>query len=331
MALAVIFKRVFFLLINLLSFSIFGQGIDTIVSKNDSIKFWYDDFYKERVEQIESKLLANLKLYEEHDTISLDSNQNDTIFYEKFVGFHYRTFINSKRNLRKSLLASKNPPLRQNINNHYVFFASLWVLFLIIQLRRIFPMQYSLLIRSSFNYINFLEFLETQGQIFTLTKLLTWLIISQILGIGIYTVIDHREIINEIHPVYLLFLITVFVIIVFSLNHFLKILFSYAFNQPTLKTDYAVIFRTHAFVFSIILFVVILVLYYQFPQTIKNGMVITILAYLFIIYAFSVIKFVFSRQFLKSGSTLILILYLCSFEILPLVVFVVSLLRFLKL
>jgi hypothetical protein len=328
----VIFRRFFLLSLLLLSVSVVGQTSDSISYNNsiDTAKEWYEDFYLQRVESIESRLLNSLSDYIEFDSSYLDSNKIDTLFYENFVGYHLRTFINSKRNLRKSLLASKNPPIRKNINNHYVFFASLWVLFLIIQLKRIFPTQYSLLIRSSYNHINFLEFLDTQGQVFTLTRLLTWLIISQILAIGIYAVVDFREIINDIHPFYLLFITTVFVIIVFAINQLLKNIFSYAFNQPALRADYAIIFRINAFVFSLILLLFILVLYYQYPQSIKNGLIIIIVIYLLVVYVLSVVKFLFSRQFLKSGSILILILYLCSFEILPLVVFVVSLIRFLK-
>ncbi|MDP2175617.1 MAG: DUF4271 domain-containing protein [Bacteroidota bacterium] len=310
--------------------SVVAQTSENPIVLNDTSKAWYDDFYQNRAEIIESRLIESLSVYNVTDSTFIDSTQLDTIYYETFVGYHLGTYINSKRNLRKSLLASKNPPLRKNINNHYVFFASLWVLFLIIQLKRIFPIQYSLLIRSSYNQIKFLEFLDTQGQVFTLTRLLTWLIISQILGIGIYAVVDYREIINNIHPLYLLFLSTAFVILIFAINQLFKNIFSYAFNQPALRSDYAIIFRIHAFVFSIILFLCMLIMYYQFPQSIKNGMIFIIVLYLLIVYILSVIKFLFSRQFLKSGSILILILYLCSFEILPLVVFVVSLLRFLK-
>jgi hypothetical protein len=329
--LVVIFKKLVVVFANLLTVTLYCQTNQTIVNKSDTNKFWYDEFYKQRVDYIDSQLLNKLKEYQENDVLDIDSLNNDTVFYQDFVGYHYRTYINSKKNLRKSLLASKNPPVRKNINNQYVFFASLWVLLLIIQLKRIFPVQYSLLIGASYNYNKFMEFIGNQNQIFRLTKLITWFIISLILGTGIYAVVDYRDIINNIHPIYLIFILTLFVLVVFAINHLFKVLFSYAFNQPMLRTDYAVIFRIHAFIFSIILFVVILVMYYQFPKSIRTGMIIAIIIYLFLVYALSVIKFLFSRQFLKSGSTLILILYLCSFEILPLVVFVVSILRFLKL
>lgn len=298
---------------------------DSIVNSNNESFIEY--YYNERINQIEKQILL-----EYTDSIINDTTViKDTLFHHKFIGYDKNTYINSKRNIRKSLLASKNPPLRNHLNNYVVFAWLIIILFLIIQFKRIFPNQYYLITKSTFNQINFTDFIESQNNNFTLSKYITWLIISQIISIGLFAHFNQQETFKQINPWLLILYINGFTLLIFILNQFFKILFSYAFNEKSLQIDYAIIYRIHSYVFALIILPVLLIVYYQFPQFLKNGMIYLLTLYLLLVYVFSIIKFVTSSQFLKSGSILILILYICSFEILPLVVLIASVTKFMNL
>jgi hypothetical protein len=284
-------------------------------------------YFNERALQIEQQLLI------EYANSLLDDSLviKDTLFYHSFIGFDKSTYLNSKRNIRKSLLASQNPPIRKNLNNYVVFTWLIMILFLMIHFKRIFPNQYYLITKSTFNQINFDDFIESQNNNFTLSKYLTWLIISQIISIGLFAHFNQQALFSHIKPWLLILYINGLILAIFILNQLFKMLFSYAFNQLSLQEHYAIIYRIHSYVFAILFLPILLVVYYQFPQLLKNGMIYLLSIYLLLVYVFSIIKFVTSSQFLKSGSILILILYICSFEILPLVVLIASITKFMNL
>lgn len=250
--------------------------------------------------------------------------QIDTIYYESFVPYDRTIWRNSKINLRKTLSASKNPPIRKNLNNYLVFFWALFIALLIIFFKNNYPLQYRLLNKAWYNNISFNEFFSTQTSVFKNSKLLTWFIISQCLSLGVYISIKTNYPEDIENDAILVLKIIASVIVLFTANQWLKNVFAYSFYQPSLSRDYAIIHRIHSYVASLFLVPVMLIVYYNGSLNIKTVIVFALIAYIIIVYASSLAKFTFSGRILQNQSNFILILYLCAFEILPLLVLIKS-------
>lgn len=274
----------------------------------------------------------NNVLYDEYigDTII----KKDTITPQKFIPYDRIIYRNSKANLRKSLTASKNPNFRQNLNNWIVFVWGMIVLLLVIFFKTNFALQYRLLNKAWYSHISFNEFFDTQTSVFKNSKLFTWLIISQVISIGVYIVIKviiREENLNiKLNEIALIGLISLSVIVLFTANQWLKSVFAYSFYQPGLSHDYAIIFRIQAYISSVILLPILLMIYYNGAPNMNIIIIVVLIVYILVVYASSLIKFIFSGRFLQNQSNFILILYLCAFEILPLLVLVKSITHLLE-
>lgn len=259
------------------------------------------------------------------DSMYLDSVLKiDTLYYEAFVPYDKTIWRNSKINLRKSLTASKNPPLRGNLNNYPVFFWALFIVLLIIVFKSNFALQYRLLVKAWYSTISFNEFFSTQTSVFKSSKWLTWFIISQIISLVVFVLLKTSYKTSNIGDFKLILLISGATVLLFTANQWLKNLFAYSFNQPSLSRDYAIIYRIHAYIASLFLLPVVLFVYYNGSSNVKSLTVGIMVLYILIVYAASLIKFIFSGRFLQNQSNFILILYLCAFEILPLLVLIKS-------
>jgi hypothetical protein len=280
-----------------------AQGIDTLsqLSSIDSMN-----------------LLAIDSLYGS-DTIALD-----TLFYAKFVPYDKQIYRNSKINLRKTLTASKNPPIRKNLNNYYVFVWSIFIALLIIFFKSNYSLQYRLLNKSWYSRISLNEFFDTQTSVFKNSKLLTWFIISQSLALGIYIVIKSAELKTELTDFLLILVISVSVIVLLIANQWLKNLFAYSFSQPSLSKDYAIIYRINSYIASLVLMPFLIITYYNSDWNIRTIVIVSLVIYVLVVYSISLVKFIFSGRFLQNQSNFILILYLCAFEILPLLALIKS-------
>lgn len=249
----------------------------------------------------------------------------DTIVYDSFIPYDLLIYRNSKINLRKSLTASLNPPIRKNLNNYFVLLWAIFIALLIIFFKRNFVLQYRLINKAWISSISFNEFFTTQTSVFKNSKLLTWLIISQCLSLGIFIIIKSS---NKHHifenDFILALLISISIIVLFIGNQWLKNVFAYSFYQPSLSQDYAVIFRIHAYILSLFLLPILLLVYYNGSSDVRLVVVVGLLVYLIVVYTSSLVKFTFSGRFLQNDSNFILILYLCAFEILPILVLIKS-------
>lgn len=248
----------------------------------------------------------------------------DTLFYSKFIPYDKQIYRNSKINLRKTLTASKNPPIRKNLNNYYVF---LWVFFialLIVFFKNNYSLQYRLLNKSWYSGISLNEFFSTQTSVFRISKFLTWFIISQSLSLGIYIVIKSSDLKTGYSDLLLILVISASVIVLLIANQWLKNLFAYSFSQPSLSNDYAIIYRIQSYVTSLVLVPFLILTYYNTEWNIRTIVIVSLVMYILIVYSVSIIKFIFSGRFLQNQSNFILILYLCAFEILPLLALIKS-------
>lgn len=248
----------------------------------------------------------------------------DTLTPEKFIPWDRQIYRNSKANLRKSLAESNNPPQRKNLGNWIVFVWSLIIILMVIFFKSNYPLQYRLLNKAWFSHISFNEFFDTQTSVFKNSKLLTWLIISQCISLGLYIVLRSSKFNIQLNDWQLIGLISLAVILVFAANQWLKNLFAYSFYQPGLSRDYAIIFRIQAYVISLLLLPFLVMVYYNGSRNINLVVISTLIVFIIAVYASSLIKFLFSGRFLQNQSNFILILYLCAFEILPLFVLVKS-------
>lgn len=248
----------------------------------------------------------------------------DTLYYESFVPYDRTIYRNSKINLRKSLTASRNPPLRKNLNNYPVFLWALLIMLFIILFKSGFPLQYRLLNKAWFSNISFNEFFSTQTSVFKNSKLLTWFIISQILALLAYILIQTAYKSADIADWQLALMCSAGSLMLHAANQWLRNLFAYSFNQPSLSTDYAIIYRINSYIASIVLLPVLLVVYYNGSRNMVPLTVGITVLYILLVYASSLTKFIFSGRFLQNQSNFILILYLCAFEILPLLVLIKS-------
>lgn len=269
----------------------------------------------------------------------------DTLTPEKFIAYDKQIFRNSKANLRKSLLESKNPPLRNNLNNWDIFIWSLIIVLLVIFFKSNYPLQYRLLNKAWYSHISFNEFFDTQTAVFKNSKLLTWLIISQSLSLGTYIALKSSGISLQFSSVWYapielkrvtpnfglqpndfqeIFIVSLLVTLIFTANQWLKNVFAFAFYQPGLNKDYAIIFRIQAYIISLLLLPFLVMVYYNGSRNMNIVVTITLIVFLIAVYASSLIKFLFSGRFLQNQSNFILFLYLCAFEILPLFVLVKS-------
>ncbi len=262
---------------------------------------------------------------------SMDSVRRDTLVYEKFVGYDKIIYRNSKANLRKTLLASKNPPVRKNLDNWMVLAWALLISLLIIFFKSNYALQYRLLNKSWISNISFNEFFSTQTSVFKNSKLLTWFIISQAMSLGIFVILKTKydDIVLRfagievgINDFELVSLISLGVILLLMANQWLKTVFAFSFYQPSLSRDYAIIFRIQSYMISLFLVPVILYVYYNGAWDIRVASVVSLVVYIVVVYGASLIKFIFSGHFLQNQSNFILILYLCAFEILPLLVLI---------
>jgi len=275
-----------------------------------------------------------LTFYEIRQLDSITTNDSlflvkDTIFYEKFIGYNYKTFAASKSKIRKSLISQKNPPNRKNINNHIVFLWLIFTLLIIILFKSSYPFQYKLIIRSFYNTLFFREFIETQTKEFKISKLLTWFITAQMIGIGVFVFLKNYDKTPAVADFLLIVYINLALLTIFILSQLLKNIFSFAFNQKKLETHYAIIFRINAFFIGVIFLPIIVISYYNSSIWLADNIPTILVVFMILIYASSILKFVLSRDFYKSDSILILILYICSFEILPIMVLLKSLNKFL--
>jgi hypothetical protein len=269
---------------------------------------------------------------------SLDSINKDTLIPAAFTGLDRIIYRNSKINLRKTLLASKNPPKRENLDNWVVLAWAVILALLIMFFKSNYALQYRLLNKAWYSHISFNEFFSTQTSVFKNSKLLTWLIISQALSIGIFIILKTTNIQDNLYHIIfrltgmeirindftLSVLISAGVIVLLMGNQWLKTVFAFSFYQPSLSRDYAIIFRIQAHVASLFLVPVLLFVYYNAAWDIRVAAIVTLVAYIVVVYASSLFKFIFSGHFLQNQSNFILILYLCAFEILPLLVLIKS-------
>lgn len=321
----VIFKRILILLVLLTAASIQAQNKDTIpeLTMEDSLQLIYND-----------------STYFDLDTMP------DTIFYEKFVPYDKTIYRNSLINLRKTLTASKNPPIRENLNNYGVAIWAAFIALLIIYFKNNFALQYRLLNKAWFSTISFNEFFSTQTSVFKNSKILTWFIISQAVSLGIYIIIKSNYDVQlenpylhqlvyfyqnnlyisgyKISDIGLAIIISLCVVLLFIANQWLKNVFAYSFYQPSLSKDYAIIYRINSYISSLFLIPVLLLIYYNGDRNLKTIVISAMVFYILIVYSSSLVKFIFSGRFLQNQSNFILILYLCAFEILPLLVLIKS-------
>lgn len=256
--------------------------------------------------------------------------KKDTLTPEKFTPYDKQIYRNSKANLRKSLASSSNPPIRKNLNNWIVFVWGLLIVLLIIFFKSNFPLQYRLLNKAWYSHISFNEFFDTQTSVFKNSKFFTWLIISLTISMGVYIVIKSGSFDIRLNEFALIGLICLAVIVLFTANQWLKNVFAFSFYQPGLSHDYAIIFRIQAYVASLILLPVIMMIYYNGSWNMSIVITVVLIVYIILVYAVSLIKFIFSGRFLQNQSNFILILYLCAFEILPLLVLVKSITNLLE-
>lgn len=248
----------------------------------------------------------------------------DTIYYAKFVPYDKQIYRNSKINLRKTLTASKNPPIRKNLDNYVVFIWGLFIAFLIIFFKSNYALQYRLLNKSWYSGISLNEFFSTQTHVFKNSKLLTWFIISQSLSLGTYIVIKSNEIKLNLNEISLIVLISSGFIILLIANQWLKNLFAYSFSQPSLSKEYAIIYRIHSYIASLILIPFLILVYYNSGWNLRTIVLIALVIYVIFVYSISLLKFIISGRLLQNQSNFILILYLCAFEILPLLALIKS-------
>ncbi len=248
----------------------------------------------------------------------------DTQYYETFVPYDKTIWRNSLINLRKTLSASKNPPVRKNLNNYFVLIWAFLITLFIIFFKSNYALQYRLLNKSWYSSISFNEFFSTQTSVFKNSKILTWFIISQSVSLGIFVVVRSAFDDAEIGNLMLAALISVLVIMLFVANQWLKNVFAFSFYQPSLSRDYAIIYRIHSYIASLFLVPVLLIIYYNGDLNMKTILVSVMVVYILVVYSSSLIKFIFSGRFLQNQSNFILILYLCAFEILPLLVLIKS-------
>ena len=256
--------------------------------------------------------------------------KKDTLTPHEFIGFDKQIYRNSKANLRKSLASSTNPPIRKNLNNWIVFVWGLVILLLIIVFKSSFPLQYRLLNKAWYSHISFNEFFDTQTSVFKVSKFFTWLIISLIISMGVYIAVKANGIDFKIHEGLLILLICASVILLFTANQWLKNVFAFSFYQPGLSHDYAIIFRIQAYIASLVLMPVMMMIYYNGSWNMNIVITVVLIVYILLVYSASLIKFIFSGRFLQNQSNFILILYLCAFEILPLLVLVKSITNLLE-
>jgi hypothetical protein len=254
----------------------------------------------------------------------------DTLTPEKFIPIDKQIYRTSKANLRKSLASSNNPPFRKNLNNWIVFVWGLLIVILVIFFKTNFPLQYRLLSKAWYSHISFNEFFDTQTSVFKNSKLFTWLIISLTISMGVYIVIKANNIDLKVGEASLIGLICVSVMLLFTANQWLKNVFAFSFSQPGLSHDYAIVFRIQAYIASLFLLPVLMMIYYNGSWNLDIVITVVLIVYILLVYAASLIKFIFSGRFLQNQSNFILILYLCAFEILPLLVLVKSITNLLE-
>jgi hypothetical protein len=153
---------------------------------------------------------------------------------------------------------------------------------------------------------------------------MTWLIISQSLAMGLFVFIKSSYAFQDTPDLLLVLYVSGFTILLMLINQWLKNVFAYAFSQPALNKDYAIIYRIHAYSASLVLLPVLLMVYYSSTLNLRLIVIVIMVVYMMLVYATSIFKFVFSGRFLQNQSNFILILYLCAFEILPLLVLIKS-------
>lgn len=308
-----------------------GSSIFTFeetIAVPDSLLSGIDYYFKLRRQYHEHLLLDELgqmALTVTQDTSAyMDTIPKDTLVPQKFKGTDLNIYRNSKANIRKSLLASENPPHRQHMNNWFVLAWCFFILILLIIFKYSYPLQYYLINRAWYSSLSFREFYDTQTDIFKGSKFFAWFIISQVFSIGVFILI--RVNFKEIHytDLILALMVSAGVISIFILNQWMKFLFSFAFRQMSLSKDYAIIFRINAFLVTLILMPLILFVYFTNVTVFQQSVGLILLIALLLIYGLSLLKFSFSGLFAETQSSLFLILYLCAFEVLPILVLIKS-------
>ena len=262
------------------------------------------------------------KLQHELDSIRQDSIYKDTLVPFKIQTHDISVYLQSKANQRKSLTNSNNPPLRKNLNNGLIFFWILFILVLLLIFKSVYSLQYELINKAWYNKLFYREFYETQTNVFKGSKFLTWFIISNTISVAVmillklyYPEMIRNELIMALKVLGLTISFFIFI-------QFLKFLFSFSFQQPMLNHDYAIIFRMIFYIGCLALLPILALIYYSNIFDYQYFIVYFFIGFVLIVYALSIIKFSFSGLFINNQSSIFLILYLCSFEILPLLVLI---------
>lgn len=262
------------------------------------------------------------KLQHELDSIRLDSIYRDTLVPTKIQTHDVLIYLQSKANQRKSLTNSNNPPIRKNLNNGLIFFWIVFILVLMLIFKSVYSLQYDLINKAWYNKLFYREFYETQTSVFKGSKFLTWFIISNTISLAIMILLKlyYPEMIkNEFLMALKVLGIT---ILFFIFIQFLKFLFSFSFQQPMLNHDYAIIFRMNFYIGCLALLPILALFYYGNIFDFQYFIIYFLIGFILLIYSLSIIKFSFSGLFNNNQSSIFLILYLCSFEILPLLVLI---------
>lgn len=303
-------------------------SIEEMQTIPDSLLSGIDYYYRLRKNQQENMLmndLSQLALTINSDTLSyMDTFRKDTLVPQKFVAYDLNIYRNSKANIRKSLQASNNPPRRPYLNNWFVLAWCFFILILFIIFKYTYPLQYYLINRAWYSSLSFREFYDTQTDIFKGSKFFAWFMISQVFSLGIFVLIRVNFKTIYYDNWLLALIVSGGVIAIFILNQWLKFIFAYAFQQMSLSKDYAIIFRINAFLVTILLLPIILFIYFTNIPLYQQAVGLILLVSLLIIYGLSLIKFSFSGLFAETQSSLFLILYLCAFEVLPILVLIKS-------
>lgn len=313
-----------------------GRGQESVVSDTvrhehnihkDTARGGIEYYYRLREAVMKLRLKMeqdSLSFTAEDSIILMDSLPKETMVPLKFVGYDINIYRNSKANIRKSLLASTNPPLRENMDNWFLFVWCFVLILLIIAFKYIYPLQYYLINRAWYSSLGFREFYDTQTDVFKGSKFYAWFLISQIFSLGVFALIRVNSIDTGYSDIILAAIVSGVVISVFILNQWSKFIFAYAFKQVSLSKDYAIIFRVNSYLVALVLLPTILFVYFTNQPAIQQSIGFILLISLLIIYGLSLIKFSFSGLFAETQSSIFLILYLCAFEVLPILVLVKS-------
>ncbi|MBC7425491.1 MAG: DUF4271 domain-containing protein [Bacteroidia bacterium] len=254
------------------------------------------------------------------DSLWADSLAIDSMQLTEWEPYNKSIFLASRkiRNARNNVLPKGE--VNGNRTKAWVAAWAVLILLVVVIYKKIYPYQFALQLSAMFNQNKFKELTETQTDIYRLSRWLSVFTSVNVLGLALFVAFSHYNIKTDYSSFTLFLIILGSLVIIHLAQRTLRSIYANTFEQEEFISFYSLVQRSHGFYFALYALPVLLICYYQNSLIFRDIFDILLLIVILLYLAANLSRGVYANYNKHKGSTLYLFLYLCAFEILPLLV-----------